>query len=193
MTKRTYGHTRSGRPVDDLLVEQLTDEAEAGYVVDEILDRRGKRGRPRLGDAPSTVESVRLDPDLKARLAQRAADEGVAVSYSWEAGTDKSDRDGGSSRERDAGGLEECAKAHPWSWRRLRQDVHGMHGLVRVSNHRSGPERWDLSVTALASLSVIGARITGGPWWWGAIVGILIAFRIGYWLYWRSRDKEGHE
>ncbi len=80
MTKRTYGHTSSGRPVDDDLVEQLAAEAEAGYDVDEIVNRRGKRGRPRLGAAPSTVESVRLDPDLKARLARRAEHDGVAVS-----------------------------------------------------------------------------------------------------------------
>ena len=58
----------SGRPVDDDLIEQVADEAEAGYDPDEIVSRRGKRGRPRLGAAPSTVESVRLDPDLKARL-----------------------------------------------------------------------------------------------------------------------------
>jgi hypothetical protein len=80
MTNRTYGHTESGRPVDDDLIEQLADEAEAGYDPDEIVGRRGKRGRPRLGTAPSTVESVRLDPDLKARLLRRAEDEGVAVS-----------------------------------------------------------------------------------------------------------------
>lgn len=80
MTKRTYGHTKSGRPVDDDLIEQLADEAEAGYDVDRIVSRRGKRGRPRLGTAPSTVESVRLDPDLKERLVQRAEEEGVAVS-----------------------------------------------------------------------------------------------------------------
>jgi len=80
MTKRTYGHTKSGRPVDDDLIEQLADEAEAGYNVDHIVSRRGKRGRPRLGAAPSTVESVRLDPDLKERLVQRAEAEGVAVS-----------------------------------------------------------------------------------------------------------------
>ena len=39
-----------------------------------------KRGRPPLGAAPSTVESVRLDPELKDLLAQRAKDDGVAVS-----------------------------------------------------------------------------------------------------------------
>lgn len=80
MTKRTYGHTKSGRPVDDELIEQLAREAEDGYDVNEIVSRRRKRGRPRLGPAPSTVESVRLDPELKERLARRAEADGVAVS-----------------------------------------------------------------------------------------------------------------
>lgn len=80
MTKRTYGHTKSGRPVDDELIEQLAREAEDGYDVNEIVSRRGTRGRPRLGAAPSTVESVRLDPELKERLARRAQADGVAVS-----------------------------------------------------------------------------------------------------------------
>lgn len=77
MTKRTFGHTESGTPITDDLIDQLADEAERGYNVDEIS---GKRGRPRLGSAPSTVESVRLDPELKERLTRRAEDEGVPVS-----------------------------------------------------------------------------------------------------------------
>ena len=80
MTKRTYGHTKWGRPVDDDLIEQLAREAEDGYDVNEIVSRRGKRGRPLLGAAPSTVESVRLDPELKERLTRRAEADGVAVS-----------------------------------------------------------------------------------------------------------------
>lgn len=80
MTKRTYGHTKSGRPVDDELIEQLAREAEDGYDINEIISRRGKRGRPRLGAAPSTVESVRLDPELKERLARRAEADGIAAS-----------------------------------------------------------------------------------------------------------------
>ena len=80
MTKRTYGHTKSGTPIDDDLINELADEATAGYDVDELIARRGKRGRPRLGAGPSTVESVRLDPELKERLARRAEDEGVPVS-----------------------------------------------------------------------------------------------------------------
>ena len=58
----------------------LADEAEAGYDVDQIIARRNKRGRPRLGSAPSTVESVRLDPELKDQLVRRADAEGVPVS-----------------------------------------------------------------------------------------------------------------
>ena len=80
MTKRTHGHTQSGAPITDELVEQLADEAERGYDVDQIVARRGKRGRPRLGIERSSVESVRLDPDLKAQLIRRAEDEGIPVS-----------------------------------------------------------------------------------------------------------------
>jgi len=80
MTKPTYGHTTSGQRIDDELIEELAREAEAGHDVEEIVARRGKRGRPALGSAPSTVESVRLDPGLKERLTRRAEDEGVAVS-----------------------------------------------------------------------------------------------------------------
>lgn len=80
MTKRTYGHTTSGTPIDDDLIEQLADEAESGYDVDEVIARRGKRGRPPLGAGPSTVESVRLDPELKERLTRRAEAQGIPVS-----------------------------------------------------------------------------------------------------------------
>lgn len=80
MSERIYGHTKSGTPITDELIEQLADEAEHGYDVDQLIARRGKRGRPRLGSEPSTVESVRLDPELKELLVRRAEDEGVPVS-----------------------------------------------------------------------------------------------------------------
>jgi hypothetical protein len=40
------------------------------YDVDETLRRRG--GRPPIGAAPASVESVRLDPELRQALTQRA-------------------------------------------------------------------------------------------------------------------------
>src|SRR5699024_4888987 len=63
-------------PLTDELIEKLADEAEIGHDVPKILERRGRRGRPPLGSKPSTVESVRLDPELKARLIRRAEEEG---------------------------------------------------------------------------------------------------------------------
>lgn len=81
MTKpRVHGHTRSGRPITDTEVKSLAAEAEAGYEVDALIDRRAKRGRPALGSAPARVESVRLDPELRGELTQRAQAEGTTPS-----------------------------------------------------------------------------------------------------------------
>jgi len=70
-TKKTYGKTRSGKPITDELVAELAEKAEAGYDVEEILRRR-RPGRPPLGSAPASVESVRLDPELRDALTERA-------------------------------------------------------------------------------------------------------------------------
>jgi Ribbon-helix-helix protein, copG family len=81
MTKaRVYGHTRSGQPITDREVEALAAEAEAGYDVDELIARRPKRGRPALGSSPASVESVRLDPELREELLQRARSDGTTPS-----------------------------------------------------------------------------------------------------------------
>jgi hypothetical protein len=77
---RIHGHTKSGRAITDEDVEALADEAEAGYDVDALIARRGKRGRPTLGSAPASVESVRLDPELRRELQERADSEGTTLS-----------------------------------------------------------------------------------------------------------------
>ena len=74
----THGSLPDGTPVTDATVDALADEAERGYDVERIVRRR--TGRPAMGDAPASVESVRLDPDLKRDLILRAAAEGVSVS-----------------------------------------------------------------------------------------------------------------
>jgi hypothetical protein len=71
---------RSGKPITDADVQRLADEAERGYDVDAMIARRGRRGRPALGSAPSTVESVRLDPELRDQLAERARVDGTTTS-----------------------------------------------------------------------------------------------------------------
>ena len=77
---RIYGHTRSGRPITDTDVEALAAEAEAGYDVDELIARRPKRGRPALGSSPASVESVRLDPELRRELIDRARSDATTTS-----------------------------------------------------------------------------------------------------------------
>jgi hypothetical protein len=77
MTK-DHGHKEDGTAITDEMVEAMADEAEAGYDVDQIIRRRS--GRPAIGAAPASVESVRLDPELKRELILRAAEEHISVS-----------------------------------------------------------------------------------------------------------------
>jgi hypothetical protein len=75
---KTHGTTADGTPITDEMVERMADEAERGYDVDEIRRRRG--GRPPMGSAAASVESVRLDPELRRELLLRAAEEKISVS-----------------------------------------------------------------------------------------------------------------
>jgi uncharacterized protein (DUF4415 family) len=81
MTEPTiHGHTKAGRLTTDRDIENLAAEAEAGYDVETLIARRNKRGRPTLGNAPASVESVRLDPELRRQLLDRAEAEGTTTS-----------------------------------------------------------------------------------------------------------------
>jgi uncharacterized protein (DUF4415 family) len=81
MTESTiHGHTKSGRPISAQDIEDLAAEAEVGYDVETLAARRHKRGRPTLGNAPASVESVRLDPELRRQLLDRAEAEGTTAS-----------------------------------------------------------------------------------------------------------------
>lgn len=70
----------TNEPEQDTQIEKLAAEAEAGYDVDALIARRPKRGRPALGSAPASVESVRLDPELRTELLQRAESDGTTTS-----------------------------------------------------------------------------------------------------------------
>jgi len=71
-----YGASR-GVPITEDLIEELAREAERGYDV-ESLRRRG--GRPPLGAGPSEIVPVRLDPDLRRALEERANAEATSAS-----------------------------------------------------------------------------------------------------------------
>ena len=76
---RNHGKLKDGTAITDEMVEKMADEAEAGYDVDDI-ERRRAGGRPAMGSGPATVESVRLDPELKRELLLRASKDGTSVS-----------------------------------------------------------------------------------------------------------------
>ncbi len=80
MSEHIYGQTQSGKPINDQMIENLADEAERGYKSGQLQGQRRGPGRPPLGDAAKSVESVRLEPALRVEAAQRAAAEGVTVS-----------------------------------------------------------------------------------------------------------------
>ena len=74
----THGSTADGAPITDEVVKAMADEAERGYDVEEIRRRRG--GRPPIGSAASSVESLHLDSEVKRELLLRAAEQGITGS-----------------------------------------------------------------------------------------------------------------
>jgi hypothetical protein len=75
--KKIYGTTKSGKPITDELIEEYVAEAERGYDLDKL---EIVRGRPLIGSAPAKPFPVRLDPDLRAALDERAEHDGRPAS-----------------------------------------------------------------------------------------------------------------
>lgn len=78
--KRVYGSTKTGAPITDEMINELADEADRGYEPGQLEGRRRGPGRPPLGAAAKSVESVRLEPTLRDDAARRAEAEGITVS-----------------------------------------------------------------------------------------------------------------
>lgn len=74
-----HGDTPDGVPITDVMLDAMVEEAERSYDVDDIIRRR-RGGRPAMGSAAASVESVRLDPELRGDLLLRAAADHVSVS-----------------------------------------------------------------------------------------------------------------
>jgi CRISPR-associated endonuclease/helicase Cas3 len=66
MPDETRETTASGVPIKDKLVTELGKGPRPATTSTTQLRRRG--GRPRIGSAPASVESVRLDPELSEAL-----------------------------------------------------------------------------------------------------------------------------
>ncbi|MFN8027115.1 MAG: CopG family transcriptional regulator [Acidimicrobiia bacterium] len=75
-TQKSYGRTVNGVEITEDFIARAVAEAEAGYDV-EMLRRRG---RPTMGSGPASVLPVRLDPELRRALDERAASDETTVS-----------------------------------------------------------------------------------------------------------------
>lgn len=75
------GRTSRGTHLTEDLLDRLVEEAEQGFDEEQLTVRRGP-GRPRLseGEGPSNSVNVRLDDDLRRRLADRADQNGTTAS-----------------------------------------------------------------------------------------------------------------
>jgi len=68
--------TIDGHPVSDEQIQAWADEAEAGY----DTARLRRRGRPSVGEGPTTVVPVRMDESLLEALGAKAAREHITRS-----------------------------------------------------------------------------------------------------------------
>lgn len=68
--KKSHGRTKAGVELTDDVLERMADEAEAGL---DITKLRRRPGRPAMGSGPADTLPVRLDPELRQALDDRAA------------------------------------------------------------------------------------------------------------------------
>jgi predicted transcriptional regulator len=76
MAKIPAGETMGNEPVTEEQIRAWADDAEKGFDVEELR----RRGRPRLGDGPSTVIPVRMEEDLLQALNEKAEHDGISRS-----------------------------------------------------------------------------------------------------------------
>lgn len=79
MSKPKTYRTPGGRTLTDADLDAIADEVEhKDYDVDVLKSRR--RGRPLMGSAPAEVVPVRLDPELRQAVDERAESEHLSAS-----------------------------------------------------------------------------------------------------------------
>jgi hypothetical protein len=67
--KKSYGRSKSGVELTPEVLERMSEEAEAGLDVSRL---RRRPGRPPMGSAPAGALPVRLDPELRRAVDERA-------------------------------------------------------------------------------------------------------------------------
>ncbi len=77
MGDKTYGRSKAGIDLTDEVLERMAREAEAGL---DLTTLRRRPGRPAMGSGPAETLPVRLDPELRQALDERAAADDTTAS-----------------------------------------------------------------------------------------------------------------
>ena len=75
--KNSYGYSKSGIELTPDVLDHMSEEAEAGL---DVAKLRPRPGRPAMGSGPAAAFPVRLDPDLRRAVDERAAAENITTS-----------------------------------------------------------------------------------------------------------------
>jgi hypothetical protein len=75
--KKSYGRTKTGLELTEDELDRMAIEAEAGLDVSKL---RRRPGRPTMGSGPADTLPVRLDPELRKAVDDRAAAEHTTPS-----------------------------------------------------------------------------------------------------------------
>ena len=75
--KRSHGRSKTGVELTDEVLDRMAEEAEDGLDVSRL---RRRPGRPPMGSGPAESLPVRLDPELRKVLDERAAADNMTAS-----------------------------------------------------------------------------------------------------------------
>lgn len=75
--KKSYGRSKAGVELAADVLDRMAEEAEAGLDVSKL---RRRPGRPAMGSGPADSLPVRLDPELRKAVDDRAAAEHTTAS-----------------------------------------------------------------------------------------------------------------
>lgn len=75
--KKTHGRSMSGIELTDENLQKMADEAEVGLDVTKL---RRRPGRPAMGSGPADTLPVRLEPELRKAVDDRAARDHTSAS-----------------------------------------------------------------------------------------------------------------
>jgi CRISPR-associated endonuclease/helicase Cas3 len=70
--RKSHGRSKAGVELTDEVLDRMADEADEGL---DLTKLRRRPGRPAMGSAPAESFPVRLEPELRRALDERAAAE----------------------------------------------------------------------------------------------------------------------